>query len=267
LSSPEASVRADRGGPRPALLATLVGALALAGANVAVARAGTPELGRCVKVPSAGAYETSKCITTSPSHNGRYEWEPGLAKPGVKFASKSSTAPAVFHTSGYSILVVCYGGVTGSGTGTPEELTGVTLRFAGCTEEVTGTPKCTTPGLAEGEVEATALAARFGIISGSPLAVGLVLRSVGTEPFGVLGCPRWPSLWGGVITKVKSDAMAGTQKLVYKDLHSRGQQQYQQFEGEPTEVLHFESAEGRAAALEATVVLTFEEKAEINTAV
>ncbi len=261
-----------RAGVAAAVLATAVLGLAVDG--VSAAGAAAPELGRCVKAARfkegtttvyEGGYTTSHCLEASPTHTGRYEWEPGLAETGVTFAEKAQTGGPVFHSSGSSILVVCYGGMSGAGVVSgADELTGVTLRFTGCTEEVTGTPKCSTPGLAPGEVETSALVGRFGFLTHSPATVGLVLESLGSEPFSVIGCPRMTSVWGGLITKLKSDAMGSAQTLSYKDVHSRGQQQYQQFEGGPPSVLKLGSEEGRAVALEATVLLSFEEKAEIN---
>src|SRR5262249_25457740 len=55
------------------------------------AGSGLPEVGRCAKVTPTkeagrvvyhGAYETVHCTTTSPTHEGKYEWTPGPGAAG-----------------------------------------------------------------------------------------------------------------------------------------------------------------------------------------
>src|SRR6185437_11788564 len=68
------------------LAASVAAAFALTGMSGVASAAeypltGLPELGRCVKVGTGGAYKYKGCVITAPGHNGAFEWEPG---PGAK---------------------------------------------------------------------------------------------------------------------------------------------------------------------------------------
>src|SRR6266480_6763267 len=43
---------------------------------------GLPELGRCVNVGTGGLYKGNRCVVVSPTHNGKFEWQPGPGGEG-----------------------------------------------------------------------------------------------------------------------------------------------------------------------------------------
>jgi hypothetical protein len=126
-----------------------------------------PEFGRCVKVAGEkeggvtvyhGAFTTGGCGAESPTQSGRYEWVPGVVKAGFQTAIKPGTT-ATLEAVG-KVRVTCTG-ESASGTITGAKTTGgVTMRLTGC--ESAGA-RCTTDGLAEGELESRTLGGILGV--------------------------------------------------------------------------------------------------------
>src|SRR4029077_8771408 len=124
-----------------------------------------PEFGRCLKVVGEkqgktviyhGAFTTATCAEKSPTTTGKYEWYPGVVKPG--FTTKLKEGVVTFETV-TKTKVTC---TTEKGAGKisgPREVAGVAFQFTGCGS---GGQKCTTPGLTEGELETKQLEGNIG---------------------------------------------------------------------------------------------------------
>jgi hypothetical protein len=120
-----------------------------------------PEFGRCVKVPGEkegtvtfyhGRFTTAGCQEESATQSGKFEWYPGVVNTGFSTSIKPTTA-ATLETVG-KVRLTCTGessrgSITGSKT-----VGNLVMRFSGC--ESAGL-KCTTAGLAEGEMESSSL--------------------------------------------------------------------------------------------------------------
>jgi hypothetical protein len=125
-----------------------------------------PEFGRCVKAPSEkigtttyyyGGYTTSTCLTASSTHTGKFEWEMGVVKAGFKTSLK--LAPVTIEAVNRTKLTCS--GESGSGAITGRKTVGsVSVTFTGC--ESAG-KKCTTGGLAEGEIRSNGLEGALGV--------------------------------------------------------------------------------------------------------
>jgi hypothetical protein len=130
------------------------------------------EFGHCVKAESVlvgkktvyhGAYQNSKCSKASATKTGKWEWSPGVTRPGFTFANSNAHVffgwiPGPRQIEAY---IGCaaesgHGAITGGTT-----VAGVTMRFTGC-------GVCTTPGLEPGELETTVL---HGTLGGEELAL------------------------------------------------------------------------------------------------
>jgi hypothetical protein len=208
---------------------------------------GLPELGRCVKVGTGGAYKYKSCVITAPGHNGAFEWQPG---PGAKPKFEASVIQeADLETVGKK-RVHCG----------PSEIIGewldgkkasVNVFFHGCQEPATK-KTCTTPEVGpqkESEIKTTEpLEGEIGFISGkggTKPKVGIDLKSKSALPMLTFTCggpPAEPSgepvSWtveGSVIGEVKPiDAMKTEGKAVFRAV--AGKQVPEKFEEGVTDV-------------------------------
>ena len=199
-------------------------AIATTGASAAL-----PELGRCVKVGTTGAYKYKSCVITAPGHNGAFEWQPG---PGAK---PNFEAPLIgevrFETVGKKHIQCGPSEIVGEWLDSKKA--SVNIAFHGCNE--TATKKvCTTPEIGtqkESEIKTLEpLEGEIGFISGKggtkPL-VGIDLKSTSSMAMLTFTCggpPAEPSgepvSWtveGSVIGELKPiDAMNTEGKAVFQ---------------------------------------------------
>ena len=207
----------------------LLAAAASSAIAVTNASAALPELGRCVKVGTGGAYKYKSCVITAPGHNGAFEWEPG---PGAKPKWEASViSEATLETVGKKKI----------GCG-PSEILGewldgkkasVNVFLHGCVEVATK-KTCTTPEIGpqkESEIKTLEpLEGEIGFISGkggTKPKVGIDLKSKSAAPMLTFTCggpPAEPSgepvAWtveGSVIGELKPiDAMKTEGKAVFR---------------------------------------------------
>jgi len=176
----------------------LIGVLAVVASSAIAttsASAALPELGRCVKVGTGGAYKYKTCVVTAPAGQGAFEWQPG---PGAKPKFEASLiAEATLETVGKKKI----------GCG-PSEIVGkwldgkkasVELFFRGC-QEVASKKTCTTPEIGsqkESEIKTLEpLEGEIGFISGkggTKPKVGIDLKSKSAAPMLTFTCGGPPA--------------------------------------------------------------------------
>ncbi len=231
-----------------------------------------PEFGRCVKafhekVGSTtyyyGGFTTAGCTERSTTHTGKYEWQEGVANGAFTLALK--TGPVTLEQVNRTKLTCT--GETGGGAITGRKTVGeVVLTLTGCES---GGQKCTTSGLAEGEMRANGLEGALGIESQTEKE-GKVTNHVAVDLFpagksGALleyGCGGGAAeaLSGSVIAPVVSNKMQTSSTLKFSQ--SAGLQKPQAFEEGPTDVLA--NAIGEQVGLALTATLHTEEAVEVN---
>jgi hypothetical protein len=235
-----------------------------------------PDFGRCLKVPAEkegtvtvyhGAYATAGCLVESTTHTGKFEWHPGVVKTGFTTAIVPATT-AILETVNKT-KVTCTG-ESSSGAITGSKTVGsVVIKFTSC--ESAGA-KCTTAGLAEGELQTSTLEGTLGIEritvkeGKETLHVALDLYPVGkTGPFLEYTCSgSSPStLTGSVIAPVTAGKMLKTTSL--KFTATAGKQKPESFEGAPPDFLTNSLLEEVGLTLVSTQ--TNEEAIEVNTTV
>jgi hypothetical protein len=249
-----------------------VGALAASSAS-----ASFPELGRCVKVATAGTgvFVKENCIAVSKKHTGEYEWEPG---PGAKPAFKETlSGPQLETTSGEKIgctAIQLLGEYTGAKSRKITKFIGI-----GC-ENVTHHTSCytnpDTPSKIESENE---LSSELGPIPGSKSLVpwaGWDFKSASSlMPIVAFFCGEAKGLItfkleGSVIGRVvKTNLMLSSFGAIYKE--TEGKQLVTSFIGGEPDVLslsemEFGSIETKTheAGLKSTGEITDEEALEIK---
>lgn len=223
-----------------------------------------PELGRCTKVAGEkqgskivyhGGFTAATCLVASPTDSGRYEWEPGLSQEHFTISEPVGGTKVVCSSE------------SGGGYYRPVGMVGVTLELSGCGS---GGHKCTTPGLAEGDLKTTVLEGRLGWENNAKRKVGLALApDGGASLFLEYGCgsSAITNDIGSILAPLQANRVASAFKLQYTT--KKGSQALQQLEGEPVEVL-MSSIGGEAfnpLTLKASLTLKDMEAAEINTAV
>jgi hypothetical protein len=223
---------------------------------------GPPDFGRCVRLGSkTGGFTNSSCSARSETKAGNYEWRRGVTQ--AAFTLKAGTA-TLEGASGSRVVCATEAG-SGAYSGSTE-LANVVLRFSGC--ESTG-HKCTTPGLAEGNLESKKLEGILGWESKSSKKVALDLYPPGkTGPFMEYRCVGGVPIIvsGSLLAPIKAHKMAVTFPMKYKA--HKGIQKPQHLEGEANDVLTA-SLNGEATeqvALTTAATLINEEALEINTA-
>ncbi len=231
-----------------------------------------PEFGRCVKAFHEkvgtttyyyGAFTTAGCGERSTTNTGKYEWEEGVANGGFTIAMK--TGPVTLEHVNRTKLTCT--GESGSGAITGRKAVGqVVLTLTGC--ESSG-QKCTTSGLAEGEMRTNALEGALGIERQTEKE-GKVTNHVAVDLFpagksGALleyacGGGEAQALLGSVIAPVISNKMQTSSALKFSQ--TAGLQKPEAFEGAPQDVLS--SAIGEQVGLALNATLHTEEAVEIN---
>jgi hypothetical protein len=234
--------------------------------------AGPPEFGRCVKAPSEqsgkttfyyGAYATATCTTTSETHTGKFEWEPGVVQNGFKTTLKSGVA-TLESTS--KAKVTCTGASsTGLVTGL-KKVGSVDITLTGCE---TGGQKCTTAGLAEGELQTSFLEGVIGVektttVNGKEVKhIAMALFPIGrTGSVLQYTCTggELMTLGGAILVPVIAGKMTTSSTVKYAA--TGGKQKPESFEGEDQEVLT--NGFGEQVGLSLSSTETTEEAIEIN---
>ncbi len=236
-------------------------------ATVSYDVAAPPVFGRCVKEPkgSKGSFANATCTEPSAAATGRFEWLPGPG-PGAGFSLAGQAAsPIALETTSKKALTCA----TASGSGTITGLTTVamTLVFSGCQD---GGEECTNTASA-GQVQL----ALTGTLApaGEPGAVYLKLlpSSVFQYQCSHAGTPGTSARLetSGILMRVRIDRGLRT---VTDFLSARkGRQVPESLGGEPpllSQEIRTEHGkeEPVGVALRATLVQTFEERYEINSA-
>lgn len=240
------------------------------GADRKLTTLGPPDFGRCVKVPAEkrgtktvyhGGFSVGTCIVTSPTKAGKYEWYPGLLRTSFSMTLKEGVA--TFATV-KKVKVTCRG-ESGSGEYSGiKEVANVVIKLTGC--ESLG-KKCTTPSLAEGELETKTLEGALGWEDRAAKRPAFDLFPVGKAgalmEYRCIGAVPI-TLSGSVLVPIKADKMLSTVTLGYRA--SKGRQKPEDLEGEPADVLTA-SLNGEVLeqmSLTATLTLVNEEAVEIN---
>ncbi len=243
------------------------------GADAKLTTLGPPDFGRCVKVTSVkeggktvyyGGFTTATCIEASGTHTGKYEWYPGVVK--AHFTTALTKSMVTLETVTKRKVTCKWETSAGEYNGT-KEVANVVFKLTGCES---GGEKCTTPGLAEGELETETLEGELGWENKA-----LKKAAIDLHPVGKTGTMMDYSCAGGVPTKitgavmvsVKTDKMLGTAPLNYRQ--TAGKQKPEHSEGGQTEVLTASLNEEafQQAGLRASLTQVNEEAVEINTAV
>ncbi len=230
-----------------------------------------PEFGRCVKAFHEkvgtttyyyGGFTTGGCTARSATNTGKYEWEEGLANGAFTIALK--TGPVTLESVSRTKLTCT--GESGSGAITGRKTVGqVVLTLTGC--ESAG-QKCTTSGLAEGELRTDPLEGALGIERQTEKE-GKVTNHIAIDlfPAGKSGAlleydcgGEVQTLSGSVIAPVVSNKMQTSSALKFSQ--SAGVQKPTAFEEGQQDVLT--SAIGEQVGLSLNATLHTEEAAEIN---
>jgi hypothetical protein len=232
-----------------------------------------PEFGGCVKAPAekeggvtfySGGFTTSSCKEESPTHTGKFDWYPGVVDGGFITAIKPTTT-AKLETVG-KVQVTCTGeSSSGSITGL-KTVGGVLIKFTGCES---GGAKCSTSGLAEGELETASLEGALGIEritekeGKETRHIALDLYPTGaTEAFLEYTCGGAApvTLSGSLLAPVPAGKMLTTATV--KFTATAGKQKPEAFEGGGQDVLR--NPFGEQVGLTLTSTQTNEEAIEIN---
>jgi hypothetical protein len=243
------------------------------GVDRKLATSGPTDFGRCIKVTPVkegtktvyhGGFTKATCIEASGTHTGKYEWYPGVVKTHFTTALKENV---VTLETVKKVKVICTA-ESGSGeySGT-KEVASVVINLTGCES---GGLKCTTPGLAEGELETKKLEGELGWENKALKKVALDLHPVGkTGAFMEYRCVGAVPVivTGAVLVPVTVDKMLGTAPVKYKQ--TAGKQKPEHFEGGLAEVLTA-SLNGELSyqmGLGASLTQVNEEAVEINAVV
>jgi hypothetical protein len=213
----------------------IVAALALSALAAGSVSAALPELGRCVNVGSAGAYTGSNCIKTSPTHTGKWEWQPG---PGATPQFHAQAATVLLATVGKAKIICSFGEVAGEWTGAKTAT--ASLDLVGC-ENGVNFKSCQSSTQA-GEIKTEPLEGELGVITGGEKpTVGLDLKAKSPQPsivsFTCGGPPAEPmgvaelyAIEGSVIARILTiNRMLTATNVLYKEI--AGKQVPELFEG------------------------------------
>jgi fibronectin type III domain protein len=232
-----------------------------------------PDFGRCTKAPGekeggitvySGAFTTSGCLEESATQTGKFEWSPGILNGGFTTAIKPTTIARLESVS--KAKVTCTG-ESGSGAVTgANAVSSVQIRLSGC--ESAGA-KCTTSGLAEGELASAYLEGVLGIEritfkeEKEIRHVALELYPAGhAGPFLEYTCAgsEQTTLDGSVLAPVVAGRMLTS--TTFKLAASGGKQKPEGFEGGEQAVLR--NSLGEQVGLTLAATQTNEEATEIN---
>jgi hypothetical protein len=231
-----------------------------------------PEFGRCLKVAGEkvgtktvyhGGFTAATCLEMSGTKTGKYEWYSGVVKAGFTTTIKEGVATLETVTK----LKVSCKIESGKGQYGPKLVASVVLKFTGCES---ASQKCTTPGLAEGELETKKLEGTLGWQERALKKVALDLYPSGKSgPFMEYRCVGGASttVTGSILVPVTVDKMLATATEKYTE--TAGKQKPEHFEGEPNDVLTA-SLNGEVfeqLGEKATLTQVNEEAVEINAVV
>jgi hypothetical protein len=180
----------------------------------AAASAALPELGRCEKVGTGGAYKYKNCIIPSSEGKGAFEWSPG---PGAKPKVTAETGTVFLETVGHAKVTCTFGTVSGEWTG--PKTANVNLSFSACQNSAKKT--CQTSPTTGASIQT------------EQPATTLLTFTCGGPPEAAL--PETWTVEGSVIGPVKGNGMILNRKLFYKA--TGGKQNPEQFEGGPKDTL------------------------------
>jgi hypothetical protein len=213
-----------------------------------------PEFGRCIPAGSEivggktvyrGEFKSSSCATVSAGHEGRYEWETGVAKP--HFASSGTEHHKVTFETVKRVKVTCTGESSAGQYTSARDVGGVIIKLSGCA--LSGTSDtCASSGAASGEITTATLEGVLGIdktgSQPSSDGIGLELHAAGNGTVMALQCGPVPiSVRGSMILPVKTNKMLGSLELKGKE--SQARQVPESFVGGPQAILEA-SVEHRA---------------------
>jgi alpha-tubulin suppressor-like RCC1 family protein len=232
-----------------------------------------PELGRCVKVPTGGAYRgaTPRCVAQSTRH-GHFEWLPG-AGPKAKFSERLD-APQL-ETVRASKLSCLLATLEGEYTGAKTE-TITRLFLVGC-RDLTRNVSCQSNPLEEGVIESPlALTGELGFITRhGRVSVGWEIqptqpgRSLASFECGSGVSAQAEAIEGSVIARATPiDAMVSVFELQYRE--SKGKQIPQAFSGGERHVMTltttplWQESTSTQVAVSSVGTLTVEEPLEIR---
>ena len=247
-----------------------------------------PEFGRCRAVTGEmvggktvddGAYSNSGCSKASPGAKGKFEWYPGVVKTHFTTATKSG-AKVLFETV-KGMKVTCTGETSSGEYASPKLEDEVVFRFTGCDfSERHGYSKtvaypASSAGAAEGEIVTNPTECELGVVKkgAMPSKDKIALSCAEENEFMWI---KWkvPSYLGNLEAELclkgwwfftlKADSMSMSTTLGSKQ--SKGQQEWEEFEGGPPEPLE-STLDGGAfehAGLTDMTVQTSEEPVEVN---
>jgi hypothetical protein len=233
-----------------------------------------PEFGRCVKVAAekeggvtsyGGGFTTANCQEESATHTGKFEWHPGVVKGGFATAIKPTTTARLETPA--KAKMTCTGESSSGSVSGPKTVAGVLMKLTGCEA---GGVKCTTSGLAEGELETASLEGVLGI-ERITFKEGTEIRHIAIDlyPTGHSGAlleytctgSEPAVLSGSLLAPVTAGRMVTTTTL--KFTATAGRQKPESFEGGELDVLT--NAFGEQVGVSLASTQTNEEAFEINT--
>ncbi len=230
------------------------------GADRTFTTAGAPEFGRCLKQEGKhGAFTASTCLAESLTDSGPDEWYPGVAQ-----APFTLSAHTVVLETASATQVTCQNATGGGEYRGATGVANVLLKLSGC---VSSGHACTTPGLAEGDLETKTLEGVLGWEIKSSKKVALeIFPVVTTGPFMEYSCAGGAlvTVTGSVLVPVVVDKMLTTTTLAFKA--SKGKQKPEHFEGAPSDVLKASLGGGplEPLGLAGTATQTNAEAVEVN---
>jgi hypothetical protein len=252
--------------------AILSGNLELAGARIVRTELALPEVGRCVKAPTAkegktivheGFYENTSCTFEDGFKLGPDEWESGPgASPGFTEESK-----AVTLETASKVKVKCLES-HGSGEWTGVKTAKLGLSLTGCTLS-SNKAACSSASAPSGEIELPGLSGQLGFIRDVSeagelhVSVGLDLSRGGTFVEAECGGTK-VAVSGSVIGTLPIDKMLGSFTNTFKQL--AGKQEVEAFEEQSPDTLSatIGGGESQKAGLATSLKLINGEKLEIR---
>jgi hypothetical protein len=235
------------------------------------AESGLPEIGRCAKVTPVtegkrlvyhGTYATAHCTTTSPTHEGKFEWSPG---PGAGRSFTGTSKSAGFETPREVDDLGPFSRIACDSSNEAGEFTGprtavATITFSACVD-VKSKATCQSAGEPAGDVQTGPLDGELGVIEGGePPVIGIAFRPHGSTVLTNIECGTSDvTVEGAIIAPIKAiDAMSTKHTLTYKG--RKGAQSTTAFAGEPPETLSV----GEPMSLKMTTALTGMESLEVK---
>jgi hypothetical protein len=230
------------------------------------ASAEPPEYGRCLKT-TGGNFKNAKCTVASVPGEEKYEWFPGVVKNKFTTALKEGTL-ITFEDSGGAKLSCT--GATGEGEITGPKTTIGSYVFTGC--ETSKIP-CNTAGAPLGTLIGNTLEGLLGLeAEGSEPSLNKVANGLFPAESGSLlvqfECSGLKVVAkGSVLNPTSENGMLST--VTVKWTATKAKQKPEKFLNEPSDICTvslnggpFEQCGGTL-----TMILTLEEKIEINTVV